>query len=198
MGGSNNPYKRADRFTKKARESGFMARSVYKLEDVQRRHRVLSPGQKVVDLGCFPGSWTQYALQMVGKNGVVVGVDLEEPKLDKGVFIVCSVYDVQASALEEALGGKADVVLSDMAPRTVGITFSDHVRQIELASRALELAVATLVPGGAFIVKVFDGEEVPAFQTAMRSRFGKVKRIRPEAVRKSSREFFLLGMNFKG
>ena len=144
----SNPYKRPDRFTKKAKAEGYAARSVYKLDEVQRRFRLFRPGQRVVDLGCFPGSWSRYLIQQVGKNGTVVGVDIEEPDLDGGTWIHRSVYEVTSEELRTALGGSADVVVSDMAPRTTGNRLFDHVQQIELADRALLLATELLEPGG--------------------------------------------------
>lgn len=191
-----NTYKRGDRFTKQAKDEGYKARSVFKLAEVQRRYPIFRSGQRVVDLGCFPGSWSQYALQCIGRKGVLVGVDLEPTKLGGGHWLQADIFDVPAAQIAELLGGPADVVLSDMAPRTVGVPFTDHVRQMELVRQALEVAVATLAPGGTFVVKVFDGEEVPAFQEAMRSHFDKTKRIRPEAVRRESREFYLIGLGF--
>jgi 23S rRNA (uridine2552-2'-O)-methyltransferase len=193
-----NPYKRPDRFTKEAKEAGYKARSVFKLEEVQRRFRVFRQAQLIVDLGCFPGSWSQYALQQTGRHGRVVGVDLKAPVLPNGVFLARSVYDVSPEELVEALGGPADVVLSDMAPNTTGVAYADHVQQVELVRRALELACAVLAPGGVFLTKVFDGEEVPALQAELRNRFGKLRRVRPEAVRQNSREFYILATEFKG
>lgn len=187
-----NPYKRADRFTKEAKAQGFKARSVFKLEEADRRFRFLKQGMRVVDLGCYPGSWSQYVLRRIGGRGVLVGVDLKAPELVGGTWIARSVMDVSADEILEGLGGPADVLLSDMAQPTVGVAFTDHVRQIGLARRALELAEAVVAPGGSFLVKVFDGEEVPAFQDEVRAVFAKTRRIRPEAVRQNSREFFLL------
>ncbi|HMV67264.1 MAG TPA: RlmE family RNA methyltransferase [Myxococcota bacterium] len=187
-----NPYRKPDRFTRAAKEQGFPARSVFKLSEVQRRHPLLRQGQRVVDLGCFPGSWSQYALQVIGPSGRLVGVDLQAPELAGGVFLARSVYEVSAEELIEALGGPADVVLSDMAPNTTGVAFTDHVRQMELARCAVERADAVLAPGGSLFLKVFDGEEVPAFQLDLRRRYAKLDRFRPEAVRRNSREFFLL------
>ncbi len=192
-----NPYK-GDRFTSKAKDEGYMARSVYKLTEIDRRFRVFKQGQRVIDLGCYPGSWSQYVLQRVGGRGRLVGVDLSKPALPKGHFLAQSVFDVTAEELIEALGGEADVLVSDMAPKTSGVPHSDHVRQMELVRKALELANETLKPGGAFVVKIFDGEEVPAFQKLVKETFGKTRRIRPEAVRQVSREFFLLATEFKG
>ena len=192
-----NSYQ-ADAFTRKAKEAGYQARSVYKLAEIQKRYRPFHQGDRIVDLGCFPGSWSQYAIERVGGRGVVVGVDLEEPAIPDGTWITRSVFDVAADEIREALGGPTKVVMSDMAPRTTGIVFSDHVNQIQLARRALELALDLLEPGGHFIVKVFDGEEVPAYQADVRVHFDKLRRLKPEAVRRESREFYVLGLGFKG
>ena len=157
---------------------------------------MLGQGDRVVDLGCFPGSWSRYAQQKIGRRGTLVGVDLDTPVGLRGTFIERSVLDVTADELLEALGGKADVVLSDMAPRTTGDRFGDHVRQVELAGVGLERAIATLKSGGHFCVKIFDGADAPAFSTLMRSHFKKVRRLKPEAVRGSSVEFCLVGLEF--
>jgi len=194
----SNPYKRPDRFTKKAKAEGYAARSVYKLDEVQRRFRLFRPGQRVVDLGCFPGSWSRYLIQQVGKNGTVVGVDIEEPDLDGGTWIHRSVYEVTSEELRTALGGSADVVVSDMAPRTTGNRLFDHVQQIELADRALLLATELLEPGGSFVVKVFEGEDAKDYTDRVKAHFDKLKRVRPEAVRKNSREFFAVATGFRG
>lgn len=191
-----NPYQKPDRFSRQAKEEGYAARSVYKLQDIQRRTRLLRPGQRVVDLGCAPGSWLGYAAEQVGARGVVVGVDLEEPTVRPGPVIVRSVLEVEPAEILEALGGPADVLLSDMAPRTTGDTFGDHVRQIELANRALTVALAVLAPGGAFVCKVFDGEEAHAFVQSIRPHFAETRRVRPEAVRQNSREFFVVATGF--
>ena len=192
-----NTYKRPDRFTQRAKQEGFAARSVYKLEEIQRRFRLFRRGQRVVDLGCYPGSWSAYVLAQIGDSGTLVGVDLEEPEIAGGTWMTASCFDVEPEQIGEALGGQADVVLSDMAPRTTGDTFGDHVRQVEIARRALELAVALLADGGSFVVKVFDGEEAPDLQREVKAHFAKVKRVRPEAVRKESREFFLVATGFR-
>ena len=149
-----------------------------------------------MDLGCSPGSWWRYAAQIVGPGGIVVGVDIDEPQTSPGPLILRSVLEVTPGEVHAALGGAADVVLSDMAPRTTGDTFGDHVRQLELARSALQLALALLRPGGAFVCKVFDGEEAPSFVTELRRCFGRVKRVRPEAVRQRSREFFVVATGF--
>lgn len=190
-----NPYRKPDRFSRKARDEGYAARSVYKLEEIARRTGILRPGQRVVDLGCAPGSWLAFAQEQVGPSGVVVGVDIEEPKTGAGTVLVRTVFDVTAEELRAALGGPAHVVLSDMAPRTTGDPFGDHVRQIELAHRALALARDLLAPGGAFVCKVFDGQDAPGFVDDVRRSFRETRRVRPEAVRTRSRELYVVGLD---
>ena len=195
-GGGSNPWAKADRFTQKAKAEGYLARSVYKLEEIDRRFQIFKPGQRVADLGCSPGSWLVWADERVGPSGKVMGVDILEPGPVSVPFVVRDIFEVSPGDLMQALDGPADVVLSDMAPRTTGNTLGDHVRQIELATRALELAIGMLRPGGAFIVKVFDGEDAHGFVQAIRPHFEKVKRVRPEAVRQQSREFFVVATGF--
>ncbi len=187
-------YKGPDKFARAARAQGFEARSVFKLEEINKRTRLLRQGDRVVDLGCYPGSWSRYAQQKIGRRGALVGVDLKTPIGLGGVFVERSVLEVSAQELLDALGGPADVVLSDMAPLTTGDRFGDHVRQVALARVGLERALEVLKPGGHFCVKVFDGEDVPAFAKDLRSQFRRVRRLKPEAVRGTSVEFYLVGL----
>lgn len=186
-------YKGRDRYGQRAHDEGFAARSVYKLQEIDRRTRILRSGQRVVDLGCFPGSWSRYALERIGGRGSLVGVDLEAPSLSGGQFLARSVFEVTADELRELLGGPADVLLSDMAQHTSGHKDADHYQQLELARQALALADALVVPGGAFVCKVFEGPEAKDLEVEARAVFGKVKRYRPDAVRRQSREWFLVG-----
>lgn len=186
------PYKRADHWTKKAKAEGFAARSVFKLDEIHARFPLLG-GHTAVDLGCFPGSWSQWLVQ----RGVrVVGVDLKQPALP-GTWIVRSVLDVTAEELLEASAGPVDLLVSDMAPNTTGNRFSDHCMQVELARRALALAAAVLKPGGAFVAKVFEGEDAPAFVSEVQAHFRAFKRLKPEATRDRSVEFFVAGRGLK-
>lgn len=189
---TRNPYKKADHFSRRAKQEGYAARSVYKLEEIDKRYPIFSSGQRVVDLGCHPGSWARFALKKIGRKGKLVGIDLTETDLGAGTFIQQSIYDVNSDQLVEILGAKADVVLSDMAPLTTGNTLLDHVNQLELASGAYDLASKILKPGGSFVTKVFDGEDAGDLVQGLRPYFGKVKRLRPKAVRKVSREFFVV------
>ncbi len=125
---------------------------------------------------------------------MVVGVDLVDTHVPQLAFVQGDVNELSSEAFIDALGGPADLVLCDMAPRTTGNLLGDHVAQLELAQRALIVAREVLGQGGGLVVKVFDGEDANAFVRSVRPHFGKVKRVRPEAVRKNSREFFLVCM----
>lgn len=190
----SNPYRRPDHYTQKAKAAGYAARSVFKLDEIAHRTDVIPRSGAVLDLGCFPGSWSRWLLE---QGLQVVGVDLQAPALDGGTFLAASVYDVTVEALAEALGGPARLVVSDMAPNTTGNRFGDHVRQIELADRALELAVALGAPGSGFIVKVFDGQDAQAYTQRVRMHYADVRRLKPDATRERSVEFFLVGMGLR-
>ena len=132
------------------------------------------------------------------ERGLVVGVDYSAPAFGGGVWLEKSVYDVTAQELLEILKGPADLVVSDMAPATTGNRLSDHVLQIELADQAWVLARQILKPGGSFVAKVFDGEDANGFCARVKSECKKTKRLKPEATRRQSREFFLIGQQFSG
>jgi 23S rRNA (uridine2552-2'-O)-methyltransferase len=152
----------------------------------------------VVDLGCAPGSWTQFIFKFGGADSRIVGVDIGEAPGYLGQLLTASVFDVEPDALLAALGGAADLLVSDMAPSTTGSRFTDHVRQIELAERARVLAASVLRPGGHFIVKVFDGEDAPDFVQRVRGDYSATKRFKPKATRSESVEFYVIGMRRLG
>jgi 23S rRNA (uridine2552-2'-O)-methyltransferase len=187
-----------DHFGKRAKADGFAARSVYKLEEIQKRFTVIPRNGRVVDLGCSPGSWTSYVKRVGGADTQAVGIDLDEVGGYLGHQLVGSVFDISPEEILEALGGPADLVMSDMAPKTSGNRFTDHVRQIELAEQARLLASVLLTPGGNFIAKVFEGEEAPDFVARVRGDYGKTKRVKPKATRKESVEFFVVAMGRLG
>ena len=157
---------------------------MFKLEQIDARFHVVRQGGVALDLGCAPGSWSQW----LGQHGMrTIGVD-EQP----GPWIVKSVYEVDPAEI-----GPVDLVVSDMAPSTTGDRFTDHVRQIGLATRALDLAEACLRPGGAFVCKVFDGEDANAFVERVRTGFTEMRRLKPDATRGRSVEFFVVGKGKK-
>ena len=193
-----NPW--ADHYTLKAKQEGFPARSVYKLQEAQNKYRLLKPGDVVLDLGCAPGAWSRYALRIVVPKGLLVGLDLTPVSLkaESFVFLNRDVSEISSEQLR-ALSPKKyyDVVLSDLAPKTTGDRSGDHFRSLNLARRALELARELLSPQGVFMVKVFEGERFPAFREEVAGHFKKVKLFRPKSTRSSSREIFVLAFELK-
>ncbi len=169
---------------------------MYKLEEIDRRVRLLRRGQRVLDLGAFPGSWTLYAAGKVGREGHVLGIDLQEHAGALPPNAEMRLADVRT--LDPATLGTFDVVLSDMAPSTMGERGVDMYRSYELFMRALEVAVAVLAPGGTFVGKIFQGGEFPDAKRAVQQSFEKVRIIKPEASRKESYEIFLLGLELRG
>lgn len=192
-----NPYV-GDPRTRQAKAAGYAARSVFKLQEIDRRLHLLAAGQRVLDLGAAPGSWSQYAAERVGARGRVLAVDLQpiEQKLGDTVEIVQG----DALSLEnDVLGRHApyDVVLSDMAPSTSGSKVRDQARSFELLMRALDVAAALCRPGGSFVGKVFMGPDFPEAKRAVAVHFASVKTIRPEGTRRESSELFLVGLGRK-
>ena len=189
----------ADHYTRRARDEKWRARSIFKLEEIDRKYRLLHPGRRLLDLGCFPGSWSQYGLKCVGAKGKVIGVDLKEPQKIQAPqfqFIKADVFQMDPLWLRDQIG-PMDVVVSDLAPRTTGIKITDTTRSIELATRALELAVATLNEGGHFLCKVFEGDDLKSLKENTAEQFKQMRLMRPAAVRKKSREIYLIGLVFK-
>lgn len=188
-----------DHYFHKAKREGFAARSVYKLEELDRRHRLLRPGQTVLDLGCAPGSWLQYAAQRVGSSGLVVGVDLTPVSValpPQARTVQADAFELDPAALQPD-GRPFDLVLSDMAPRTTGIKSADAARSAQLVLQALALARAVLRPGGTLLVKVFQGAQLPELRAAFRESFARVSVAKPKATRSESVEVYLLGEDFR-
>ena len=185
---------------RKARAEGYRSRAAFKLIEVNTGERLLIPGAKVVDLGAAPGGWSQVAAQKVGAPGKVVAVDLLEIVPISGVMILRGDFR-QAEVREQlaaSLGGhKADVVLSDLSPNISGIASADQARAAELVRMAIEFCRAQLRPAGAFLVKVFQGEEFAAVLGEMKSVFREVKTLKPAASRDESRETYLLARGLK-
>jgi len=193
-----NPW--FDKWAKKAKEKGFPARSVFKLEEIQKKYRILRPGFLVLDLGCAPGSWSKFAAKLVGAKGKVVGVDLQEVKisLPNFVFLQKDAFTLGNKDFEALEIKNFDVVLSDMAPKTTGDKFGDHVRSVELAKKAFELAIQLLKKGGSLVIKVFEGEKTPLLKKEIEKSFKSVKFFKPKSSRKESREIFIIALGFKG
>jgi len=194
-------YDPRDRFFEKAKREGLRARSAYKLEEIQRRLRILRPGARVLDLGAAPGGWCQIAARVVGQRGAVLGIDLDPIAPIPGP-VETWVADAFAPELLERLRseGRApfDALLSDLAPRTTGVRGTDEARSIALAERALDLATHVLKPSGAAVVKLFMGGEFEAFLKRFKEAFAQVKVVKPEAsVARASKEVYLVGQKLR-
>ncbi len=195
--------KEQDYYFKKAKKDNYPARSVYKLEEAQLKYRFLRAGQRVLDLGCHPGSWSLYAAETLGPAGTVVGVDLQPTdiavqKPHAEIHWLC--YDVASDEFIEYLRHRwpgFHVILSDMAPRTTGSGYADHQQSLWLARRVLQLATLLLHENGSLYCKVFQGEDFPDFLQECKPLFTTVKVVKPKSSRQESREVFVLGRGFR-
>ena len=195
MGRKANPYRRPDRFTREAKERGFPARSVFKLEDIDRRVRLFRKGQRVLDLGAAPGSWSLYAAERVGPSGKLLAIDLSplaKAPPQNAVFRQADALSIDTADL--SLFAPYDVVLSDMAPSTTGTREADQAQSFELFMRALEIAGKLLLPGGSFVGKIFMGPDFPEAKKRTKALFETERTIRPEGTRDSSFEIFIVGL----
>ncbi len=191
-----------DYYFKKAKKEHYPARSVYKLEEAQKKYRFLKTGDTVLDLGCQPGSWAKYAARTVGPEGLVVGVDLQEgqkisiAKAAKTVWLCQDIMAEDVVGTIQEISKNFRIILSDIAPRTSGNKWVDQQQSLNLARRVLELAESLLENGGNLYVKVFEGEDFKEFVDSVRKNFKTVKIIKPKSSRSESREVFILGLEF--
>lgn len=191
----SKPFNPHDHYFKKAKDEGFRARSAFKLEEIQNRFRLLKPKQYVVDLGCAPGSFLQFAGKIIGPEGKIVGFDIK-PVQDFGDPRIRTHV---ASVLEDDVVGlinqdldHVDLIISDIAPNTSGIKDIDHGRSIDLNRAILHIALQVLRSHGSMLLKVFDGGEFPGFVKEVKAHFVDVKIVKPDASRDRSREVYVI------
>lgn len=192
-----NPH---DKYFKRAKEEGYRARSVFKLEGIQSRFHLLKPGMKVLDLGCAPGSFLQYIGQQVGDKGIAIGFDLQQIDSFQEKQIQAFQVDIYDEAmidqtLEHLNLKQFDLITSDLAPKTTGIPFVDGGASLELNLQVLELAKRYLRRGGGVVMKILSGFNEGDLIGEARKLFKQVKKYRPEAIRKSSHESYIIGLN---
>jgi len=194
-------YNKKDHYYHKAKEENFAARSIYKLEEIDQKFRIIKAGMKVLDLGAAPGSWSQYLSQKVGEKGRVLGVDLIRIglTLPNAVFIHADLRDINLDQifLENGFEPVFDGVFSDMAPKTTGIRVTDQARSTELCELALNVADRFLRLGGNFVCKFFHSDDFTGLKKMMEQRYTKVEVLRPKSTRKESKEIFLIGISKK-
>lgn len=188
-----------DFYFKKAKKENFLARSIYKLQEIDERYKIIKKKNNVLDLGCYPGSWLQYISKKVGREGLVVGVDITplDNRIASNVsFLNASVLDLNYEDLKN-ICPFYNVVVSDMAPNTTGIKNVDAQKSVLLCEKALELADMLLPRGGSFVVKIFQGEGFPEYLEKVKGVFKQVRCFKPKGSKKQSREVYILGKDKK-
>lgn len=194
----SHPYQ--DHYFHRAKKENYLARAIYKLEEIQKKYNILKQGNRVLDLGAAPGSWMQLTSRIIGPRGLLVGVDLKPITHPFPKYVVAMERDIFDPAFaEELLNEYApfDVVLSDMAPATSGFKVADSARSELLFEQALSLARLTLKPQGHFLAKIFQGSEFHNLLQEVKKSFGWTKVAKPDASRKESKEIYILGMRYK-
>jgi 23S rRNA (uridine2552-2'-O)-methyltransferase len=189
-----------DPYVAEAHRLGYRSRAAFKLEQLDARFHLLARGMRVVDLGCAPGGWSQVAVERVGPGGKVVGADLSETDSLPGAILLQGDFRDEATiaAIRAALGGPADLVLSDMAAPATGHAPTDHLRIVALAEEAFALAETLLRPGGAFVAKVFQGGAEGDLLAALKKSFTELRHAKPAASRAESAETYVVAKGFRG
>jgi len=190
----------SDSYVKRAQAAGFRSRALFKLEEIQQRDRLIKPGMTVVDLGAAPGGWSEIVAKVLGGKGRVIALDILPMDPIPGVEFIQADFsgDEGLAALRQRLeGGKADLVLSDIAPNMSGVGDVDQARVMHLAELALEFAREALRPGGSFLVKVFQGQGFQEYMRNLRGAFGEVASRKPKSSRSRSAELYLLARNYR-
>ena len=199
--GSKKQQRWADHYSERAKKERYPARSVFKLKEAQKKFRLIKKGDRVLDLGCSPGSWLLYAAELTGKRGRVLGIDLKAPHIKlppQAKTLRADILTIDRAWFDEQkLGDRFNVVLSDMAPATSGNKGLDAARSFQLCQAALNIAEMVLEPGGSFICKIFQGEEFKDFSDIVKNRFKRHKIFKPRSSRKESKEIFVVGLGYK-
>lgn len=195
-------YSPNDHYARKAKQENYVARSVYKLQELHQKFDLFRPGMQVLDLGCSPGSWSQWASEQIGPKGRILGIDLTKMfiSVPGAHFVKADIYtaDFPALCAEAGMEPRFHIVMSDMAPATTGSKAADKARSAALCEMALHVALNGLLrPGGAFVCKMLEGPDTPAFRTTLRQHFAKVGNLRPKSTRSSSTEVFFCAQGFK-
>lgn len=194
-------FKVKDHYYKKAKSENFVARSIYKLEELDKKFRLLTKGDQVLDLGYYPGSWVQYTSKKIGKAGKVTGIDIQPINtqiqslenvelLEKDIFDVYELEDL-------GVHNPYDCVVSDMAPKTSGIKINDQMRSLELVEKVLGFLPLSLKEGGNFVIKVFESQDAQIFLKKQKKLFREIHFFRPKSTRSVSKEYFFIGKGYR-
>ncbi len=192
-----NPWQ--DHYSRKAHKENYAARSVYKLQEIQKKFGLIRKGDRVLDLGCAPGSWLKYAAELTGSSGAVMGIDIKPVTVKLPAHVSVHLGDVRApdAALIEKIGKPFNAVISDMAPNTTGNKDVDAARSFDLCKAALNLCHDVLALKGVFVCKIFQGELIQEFSDSVRANFKKQHLFKPQSSRKASKEIFIIGIGKK-
>jgi len=194
-------YNPKDHYFKKAKEQNFAARSVFKLEEIDQKFKIIHLKQKILDLGASPGSWSQYCSKKVGPEGRILGIDLSpvEVKLPNAVFIQADLRDLNLAETIQQNGFAPifDVIVSDMAPKTTGIRMTDQARSFELCELALNLSKQYLKKDGTFVCKLFHSDDFTTLRDLIKKDYQRFEAVKPDSTRKISKEIFLVGLKKK-
>jgi 23S rRNA (uridine2552-2'-O)-methyltransferase len=194
-------FKVKDHYYHKAKSENYLARSIYKLEEIDQKYKILKPGDNVIDLGYFPGSWSQYTAPKVGPDGKVFAIDIQ-PVNKKLQLPNLKTFEMDIFNLKgpQDLGHDHlfDVVLSDMAPKTTGIKTVDQARSLDLIESVFKLLPILLKPNGHFVIKVFDSHDAQVFLKANKKLFKEMNYLKPKSTRSISKEFFVIAKSFIG
>ena len=195
-------FKVKDYYFKKAKKENYVARSVFKLEEIDKKYNVLRSGDHVVDFGYHPGSWIQYTSKKVGNNGLVVGIDIKTVSKKIAHLKNVQLYMQDIFGVEDlkdlGVDDKFDVVLSDMAPNTTGIKTVDQLRSLNLVEKVFDILPKFLKPNGNLIIKVFDSNDAQVFLKSQKKIFSKINYLKPKSTRSVSKEFFVVATKYKG
>lgn len=191
-----------DYYSQRAKKEHYPARSIYKLSEIQEKFKLLSKGDSVLDLGCFPGSWSLYTAEVVGPKGIVVGVDLQQAEQaarpgGAPIHWLCAdIMEPEMIVQVRRFRPAFRVLVSDLAPKTTGNRWADAQQSLTLVRRTLEVAEELLLERGNYLCKVFQGEDFPDFVERLKERFAMVKVQKPKSSRTESREVFVVAMGF--
>ena len=195
-------FKVQDHYFNKAKKDNYFARSVYKLEEIDQKFKVIKAGDHVCDFGYHPGSWTQYTAKMVGEKGSVVGIDIREVNTKLEAIPNVRVYQKDINDVQDlkdlGVSDQFDVVISDMAPNTTGIKSVDQIRSLQLVEMCFYHLKKFLKPGGNFVIKIFDSNDAQQYLKTEKQNFEKFQYLKPKSTRGVSKEFFVIGIGYKG
>ena len=195
-------FKVQDHYFNKAKKENYFARSVYKLEEIDKKFKVIKKNDLIMDFGYHPGSWTQYCSRKVGTEGKVVGIDIREINTKLEALDNVTVFEKDINDVKEltdiGVDKQFDVVISDMAPNTTGIKSVDQIRSLQLVEMCFYHLKKFLRPGGNFVIKVFDSNDAQQYLKTERQNFNKFQYLKPKSTRNVSKEFFVIGLGYKG